>query len=146
MAESEDAPGPAAGRRLLRIAAGVLIGLVAAGVALWLVRVGVDGVGLAEVAGSPVRGFWFGTVLAGIAWLPVGGWFLVRRGGALDGVFLGAAAWGVAVVATVAGPGGGRDVEGWNALLESAPAWLLGETFLLWITATLRGTRRRTPR
>ena len=87
-------------------------------------------------------GFWLGTVLAVLAWLPTAGWFLLRRWSRPDRWFLGAVAWGVAVVAVAVvavrvGPGGA---------VAEAPTWLLGETFVFWISVTMIRTRRRAGR
>lgn len=91
-------------------------------------------------------GFWLGTVLAGVAWLPAGAWLLVRRWDHLDRWFLVAVGWGVAVVAVVAVVALAAGGAGSGTAVAAAATWLLGETLVFWLGVTLVGTRRRTPR
>jgi hypothetical protein len=135
---------PASVRLPLVVVAGVVLALV-----LQLVRVAVHEVAPDVVTGRPLRGFWLGTGLAVLAWLPAGGWLLRRRRQrGLDPWFAGALAWGVLVCAIAVTPGGaaGRDLDRYNALLERGPAWLLGWTAAAWLTVSLLRTRQRTPR
>lgn len=131
----------------VRLAVVAVVGAVLA-LVLGLVRASVHDVGPEIVGGRPMRGFWLGTTLAVIAWLPAGAWLLRRRArGGLDPLFVGTLAWGVLVCAVSVTPGGsaGRDLARYNALLERAPAWLLAWTVALWLAVTLLRTRQRTP-
>lgn len=120
----------------------LLITLAAVGAAALLgsvVRLAVLEAGR-QVVADPVSGFWFGTVLAGVAWLPVTV-HLARRWrtpAGYDGWFYAAVAWGVLLVAAVAVP-----VPVGAHALSGAPSWLLVETIAFWTGVSVLLTRRR---